>query len=91
MTVRLSALRCLCRVDPSKPRLMNEPEDLEVEVAALRIVLAALMVVHPRPALALSQINGLIADMDVTAEHSPALQAAVPLRQAAVKARKIYN
>jgi len=41
------------------------------EVEALRMILAAIMAGHPRPPLAIAQIRGLIAAVQVHAEMDP--------------------
>lgn len=56
--------------------------ELSVEIEALRMVLETVMDGHPRPALALAQVDGLIAEMQVNAEGSAQLQASDPLRVA---------
>lgn len=54
----------------------------KIEAEALRMVLEAVLAGHPSPKLALTQIDALIAEMQVNAEESPQLQAADPLRVA---------
>lgn len=55
---------------------------INLEAEALRLVLECVLAGHPNPRLALTQIDGLIAEMQVNAENSPQLQAADPLRLA---------
>lgn len=52
------------------------------QIEALMLVLQTIVDGHPRPALVLAQVDGLIAEMQVNAESSPQLQAADPLREA---------
>ncbi len=61
--------------------------NLATEIEALRTVLEAVMDGHPDPELALAQVDGLIAEMQVNAENSPQLQAADPLREAVEQIR----
>ncbi|KQO38109.1 hypothetical protein ASF19_20255 [Acidovorax sp. Leaf84] len=53
-----------------------------IQIEALMLVLQTIVDGHPRPALVLAQVDGLIAEMQVNAENSPQLQAADPLREA---------
>ncbi|MGV8822993.1 hypothetical protein [Methylibium petroleiphilum] len=55
---------------------------LETRVQALEFVLACVLDGHPNRRLALTQIDGLIAEMQVNAETSMQLQVADPLRRA---------
>ena len=52
------------------------------EIEALKIVLGVVMDGNLNRKLALTQIEGLIAEMQVNAENSKQLQAADPLREA---------
>lgn len=57
------------------------------EIQALRMILEVVMEGHPHRKLALTQIDGLIAEMQVNCEGSAQLQAADPLREAVEKIR----
>ncbi|CAN7189673.1 hypothetical protein [Acidovorax sp. LjRoot117] len=57
------------------------------QIEALMLVLQTIVDGHPRPALVLAQVDGLIAEMQVNAENSLQLQAADPLREAVEQVR----
>jgi hypothetical protein len=59
-----------------------------VQIEALQIVLAHLMAGHPSPRQALTQIDALIAEMQVNAETSPQFQAADPLTREVEEIRR---
>lgn len=52
------------------------------EADALKMILDLIIEKHPNRRHVLTQIDGLIAEMQVNAEGSPQLQAADPLRRA---------
>lgn len=63
--------------------------DHAIEIEALMMVLHTVMDGHPRPALALAQVDALIAEMRANAANSTQLQAADPLRVAVESVRAI--